>query len=147
MSTLKDEVLGVSNILDEARIGKARREQLDRFLARIAGYRIAGVVTAAEDIANPEVREDDPHYWRYHDRETARNLIPLRALKVDAANIAGDIDPNDYRGTPTGWYPRVTVELKAGDHELTADLTVDLTSDQARSLAIQLLTAAEVVSR
>jgi len=143
MSTLRDEVLGISSILDNSRVGVARREQLDRHLARIAGYRNRGVVTAAEDIPSPLVADDDPYYWEWRDRNKARRKVDLQSLKVDAANIAADPDPKDWRGTPTGWYPRVTVELTAGNHELT----VDLTDDQARTLAIQLLTAAEVVSR
>jgi len=146
MTTLQDEVAGIDEVLETTSISKKKREEIGRFLGRITGYRVAGVVTAAEEIASPLVKAEAPYYWDYHDRETARRNIPLQKLRVDAANIASDPkDPNGYGhdATPNGWYPRVTVEIQAGARALT----VDLTDDQARKFAIELLTASEVVSR
>lgn len=137
MTTLRDEVASISEVLATTSISKKKRAELETFLRSISSYKTAGLVTRADRIANPDVREDDPYYWQWKDRETARHLQD-GSVKVNAVNIDSEFD--ERSSTPNGWYPRV---------ELTVNMTtiVDLDAEDARRLAFQLLTAAEVVSR
>lgn len=141
--------LAIQAEFDKARIGKDRRETVNRNIRALVGRGNRPVTVDSIPAVNapgPETYSGS-YYWRDRDRAAARIEKPafatVRAVNIDTMT---EYDIQERR-SPGSWAPRVEVEFTVQFGEGHHILTGDLSARAARDLAMDLLLAADLIDR